>query len=109
MPKSFRFEPVRWAAGALALVTALIAMNELVHDTTNTDIIPAGATPYLLGAEVLLTLLLGHAVRNRVTPLARPQDDAGTPLVPKSMAGRPASDAGRSRPNPGPMQGMAGW
>lgn len=79
--KSFKFEPVRWAASILAVVTALIAANELVHDTTGTDIVPAGLTPYLLGAEALLTLLLGGAVRARVTALAAPRDDAGVRLV----------------------------
>lgn len=82
MFKSFRFEPVRWAAGTLAIVTALIGANELVHDITGTDIVPAGLTPYLLGAEALLALLLGGAVRSRVTALAAPKDSAGVPLVP---------------------------
>jgi hypothetical protein len=85
--RSFKFEPVRYATGALAIIGALIGANELVHDTTGVDIIPAGATPYLIFASVVLTLILGGAVRNRVTPLAAPKDDAGVPLVPKSMAG----------------------
>jgi len=85
--KGFRLEPVRWATAALAIVTALIGANELVHDLTGTDIVPAGLTPYLLGAEALLALLLGKTVRDRVTPLARPRDDAEVPLVPKPMAG----------------------
>jgi hypothetical protein len=89
--KGFKFEPVRWAMRALALVTALIAANELVHDITGDDIVPAGATPYLLFAEVLLALLLGVAVRNRVTPTARPRDDAGTSLVPKGFVSPPAT------------------
>ncbi len=65
-------------------MTALIGANELVHDLTGTDIVPAGATPYLLGVEALLTLLLGGAVRARVTALAAPRDDAGVTLVPVS-------------------------
>jgi hypothetical protein len=85
--RSFRFEPVRWAAATLAIVTALIGANELVHDLTGTDIVPAGLTPYLLGAEALLALLLGGAVRARVTPSAAPRDDAGVPLVPVSSRG----------------------
>lgn len=86
--KGFRFEPVRWMTIALAALTALIGANELVHDLTGNDIVPAGLTPYLLGAEALLALLLGKAVRDRVTPLAAPNGgDAIGPLVPKSMAG----------------------
>ena len=76
--KSFRFEPVRYATGALALLTALIAVNETVH------VIPGAATPYLLAAEAVLALLLGKAVRDRVTPLAHPQDNGERPLVPKA-------------------------
>jgi hypothetical protein len=103
--KGFRFEPVRWATGALALVTALIGANELVHDLTDTDIVPAGLTPYLLGAEALLALLLGKAVRDRVTALARPRLDEDTPLVPKGMAGPASSPPG----GPVGRGGMAGW
>jgi hypothetical protein len=77
--KSFRFEPVRWATGALALLTALIAVNEVTH------VVPEAATPYLLAAETLLALLLGKAVRDRVTPTSAPRDDAGVRLVPASM------------------------
>lgn len=75
--RSFKLEPVRYATGALALLTALIAVNEVAH------VIPAAATPYLLAAEALLALLLGKAVRDRVTPLARPMDNGERPLVPK--------------------------
>lgn len=87
--KSWKFEPVRWATGTLALVTALIAVNERVK------VIPEAATPYLLGAEVLLALLLGKVVRDRVTPTAAPRDDAGVPLVPLPMTQKtPPSPSG---------------
>lgn len=74
--KGFRFEPVRYATGALALITALIAVNEIAH------VIPEAATPYLLGAETLLAILLGKVVRDRVTPLAAPRDAGERALVP---------------------------
>lgn len=93
--KSFRFEPVRWASWLLTLLIAVETVNEAA------DLLPASWTPYLLGAIAVLTLLLGGAVRNRVTALAAPRDSAGVPLVPKPMAGPPSS--GRSG------QGMAGW
>lgn len=84
MPSSwkFRFEPVRWASGLLALLVAVEAVNEGAH------LLPGPWSPYLLAAISLLTLLLGSSVRDRVTALAAPRDAAGTPLVPKSMAGR---------------------
>jgi hypothetical protein len=90
--KGFKFQPVRWMTVALALVTALIGANELVHDLTGTDIVPAGLTPYLLGIEALLALLLGAKVRGMVTPLARPRLDEDTPLVPKPFARGAGSD-----------------
>jgi hypothetical protein len=100
--KSFRFEPVRWATGTLTVVTALITANELVH------VIPDAATPYLLGAEIVLAVLLGKVVRDRVTPTAAPRDDAGNPLVLASMrsSADPSTGAGG-----GPIgrHGMSSW
>lgn len=78
--KSFKFEPVRYASWLLTLLIAVETVNEAAH------LLPASWSPYLLGAIGLLTLLLGGAVRNRVTALAAPRDDAGVPLVPVSMA-----------------------
>jgi hypothetical protein len=95
MPKTFKLEPVRWATWLLTLLIAVETVNEGAH------LLPGSWTPYLLSAIALLTLLLGGAVRNRVTPTAAPKDDAGVPLVPKPMAGPPSSGAGRV--------GMAGW
>lgn len=75
MPKSFKFEPVRWMSYVLAVLIAVETVNE------STGLLPATWTPYLLGAIALLTLLLGGVVRNRVTPTAAPKDDAGVRLV----------------------------
>lgn len=71
----FKFEPVRWASWLLAALIAVETVNE------SADLLPGSWTPYLLGAIALLTLLLGGAVRNRVTPTAAPKDDAGVRLV----------------------------
>lgn len=78
--KSWKIEPVRWASWLLALLIAVETVNE------SAGLLPGTWTPWLLGAIGLLTLLLGGAVRERVTPTAAPRDDAGTPLVPISMA-----------------------
>ena len=78
--RSFKLEPVRYASWLLTLLIAVETVNEGAH------LLPGSWTPYLLGAIGLLTLLLGGAVRARVTALAAPKDDAGVPLVPVSMA-----------------------
>ena len=75
MLKSFKFEPVRWMSYVLAVLIAVETVNE------SAGLLPAAWTPYLLGAIALLTLLLGGAVRNRVTPTAAPKDDAGVRLI----------------------------
>ena len=99
--KSFRFEPVRWAATTLGILAALIGANDQF------DILPVGVTPYLNYAAAVLTLLLGAAVRNRVTPTAAPKDDAGVRLVPAPMATPPRPGAGPADRSSG--LGMAGW
>lgn len=78
--KTFGLEPVRWASALLTLLIAVEAVNEGAH------LLPDSWTPYLLAAIALLTLLLGGAVRNRVTPTAAPRDDAGVPLVRSSYS-----------------------
>jgi hypothetical protein len=78
--KSFKFEPVRWMTVVLAILSALIASNEVIHLLPDEWVAVMGYT------AMVLTLLLGGAVRARVTALAAPRDDAGVPLVPVSMA-----------------------
>jgi hypothetical protein len=80
--RSLRLEPVRWASSLLALLIAVETVNE------GARLLPASWTPYLLAAIGVLTLLLGSAVRARVTPLAAPMLDEETPLVPRARTGR---------------------
>lgn len=80
--KSFRFEPVRWASSLLALLIAVETVNEGAH------LLPGRWTPYIVAGIGVLTLLLGSAVRARVTPLAAPRLDEDTPLVPLERTGR---------------------
>lgn len=76
MLRSLKLEPVRWATALLTLLIAVETVNEGAH------LLPDRATPYLLSAIALLTLLIGGVVRGRVTPTAAPKLDEDTPLVP---------------------------
>ena len=76
LSRGFRFAPVACASTALALLNALLGVNEIFH------VIPDAAMPYVLFADALLAAILGRAVYNRVTPTAAPHDDAGNALVP---------------------------
>jgi hypothetical protein len=78
--KGFKFRPVAWMAGALTALTALEAVDQAVH------ILPAAVHPYVLGGIAVLTAVLGKLAHDRVTPLAAPKDNGGTPLIPKPMA-----------------------
>lgn len=82
--KPIRLEPVRWASWLLTLLLAIETVNEAA------DLLPDSWTPYLLAGIALLTLLLGGAVRARVTSLAAPRDAAGVPLAPVPMAAGPS-------------------
>lgn len=87
--KQIRLEPVRWASWLLTLLIAVETVNE------GADLLPESWTPYLLAGIALLTLLLGGAVRGRVTPTAAPRDAAGVPLVPLPMTTEPRDNRGR--------------
>lgn len=75
--RSIKINPVAWMTTLLAVLTAAEAVNAKVH------LLPPSWTPYLVGAIALLTAVLGALTHGAVTPLARPRDDAGNPLVPK--------------------------
>lgn len=113
--KGFKLEPVRWATWTLALLTAVLGANELVDQLGGADVIPSAAVPYLLFAEAALALVLGKAVRDRVTPLARPRGVTGVPLVPKTAKGAtPTPRVTRTGRGPDPDgsigdAGMASW
>jgi hypothetical protein len=76
----FGFEPVRWATVALAVLAAVIGVNDQF------GVLPDVVTPYLNYAAAVLALLLGAAARERTTALAAPRDAAGERLVPASVA-----------------------
>lgn len=80
--KGFKFKPVAWMTTVLAVLTALEALNQSAH------IIPDKYDAWIVGAIGLLTVVLGVLAHNRVTPTAAPKDDAGTPLVPRTLIQR---------------------
>jgi hypothetical protein len=90
--KGFKFEPVRWAAWLIAVLVAVIGANDKF------DVLPVGVTPYLNYAAAVLVLLLGGAVRARVTALASPHDSSGAALVPLTMTTPPTGGAPAPRP-----------
>lgn len=83
----FKFKPLAWMTGILTTLGALMTLDRTLEEAGVQDIIPEAWEPYVQGAIVLLTVILGKAAYDRVTPLAAPKDDAGTPLVPKNLAG----------------------
>jgi hypothetical protein len=87
--KTFKIKPVAWMTTLLSVLVALEALDRAAH------LLPAGWSPYLLGAIAALTAVLGALTHGAVTPLAQPRDDAGNPLVPKWAAGdTPAPPSG---------------
>jgi hypothetical protein len=80
MKLGFEFKPVAWMAGVLAVIDAVLAINEGAH------LLPEGWTKWLLLVSAVLTAVLGRLVYNRVTPLADPKAANGLPLVPTPPA-----------------------
>lgn len=78
--RGIKLHPVAWMSGLLTVLIAVEAVDRAAH------LLPAAVAPYLLGAIAVLTAVLGKLAHGVVTPLARPRDDAGTPLVPKWAA-----------------------
>lgn len=79
--RGIKIQPVAWLTGVVTVLVAVEGANEALH------FLPAAWTPYLLGAIAVVTAILGVLTQGAVTPLARPRDDAGNPLVPKWAAG----------------------
>jgi hypothetical protein len=73
---SFKFEPVKWMTVTLGVLVALASVSEFM------DLLPDKVQTGVLIAITLLTAILGKQVRDKVTPLAAPQNEAGQPLVP---------------------------
>ncbi|HEX6968859.1 MAG TPA: hypothetical protein VF174_08650 [Micromonosporaceae bacterium] len=71
-----KVEPVRWMGLILAALVALSGVEAFL------DLLPSWARAALAAAIAVLTAVLAEATREKVTPLARPRDAAGQPLVP---------------------------
>lgn len=82
---SFKFKPVAWMTGILSALGALMALDDTLERTGAANLIPEAWEPYCQGAIVVLTVILGKAAYDRVTPLAAPRDSAGARLVPASL------------------------
>lgn len=90
--KGFKFEPVKWMTIILGVLVALSSVPLFM------DWLPDRVQAVILIAIAVLTAILGKTVHDRVTPLAAPKDDAGTPLVPANVTIKPR----------GPMRPMGG-
>lgn len=71
-----KYQPVRIMTVIVAVLTALLGVGDL------TSILPATVVGAAVTGVAVLTAILGALTRARVTPLARPRDAVGTPLVP---------------------------
>lgn len=71
----FRFEPIKWMTVILGVLVALEGVQEFA------DLLPEKVNGFILLAIAILTGVLGKLARDKVTPLARPRDEAGRPLI----------------------------
>lgn len=71
----FKLEPVKIMTVLVGLLVALEGVQEFV------DLLPERVNGWILIAIAILTAVLGKTVRDRVTPLARPRDEDGRPLI----------------------------
>jgi hypothetical protein len=69
------FEPVRWLSIIVGLLVALEGVQEFV------DLLPERVNGWVLILIAVGTAVLGKLARDKVTPLARPRDEDGRPLV----------------------------
>lgn len=84
----FAFEPVKIMTWLLTTLTALSSVSLFMNW------VPPQVSAGILVAIAVLTAVLGALARNRVTPLARPRNEDGTPLVPAPHLGTPRREAG---------------
>lgn len=89
---SIKFKPVAWLTAFNATLIAIIGAAQLY------PIIPANVLTVLTFVTAVLSAILGGVTFTKVTPLARPRDNAGEPLVPL-YAQRSAAE-GRLAPKP---------
>lgn len=73
--RSWEIEPVKWATVLLGILIALSSVQMFF------DWLPDRVQAGILLAIAILTAVLGKTVRDRVTPLARPRDEDGRPLI----------------------------
>lgn len=71
----FKFEPVKWMTAILGVLIALSSVQMFM------DVLPDRVQAGILLAITILTAVLGKLVRDKVTPVARPRDEAGRPLI----------------------------
>jgi len=82
-----RTEPVAVLTTAAVVVGALLEADQQFH------VLPTGWGHWLAYAAAALGLIIaGAKARAAVTPLAKPVDAAGTPLIPIAMARHAAPD-----------------
>lgn len=93
--KGFKFQPVKWMTGILAVLGVLVTIDQTI------DVIPDREMAYVTGAITVITVVLGYLTHQRTTATANPKttiDGTLVPLVPKPSA-IPA-DATSSVPDP---------
>jgi hypothetical protein len=79
--------PVAWLTTAAVVVGAILEADAQYH------LLPGGWAHWLAYAALALGLIIaGTKAHGAVTPLSRPQDNSGMPLVPKAMVSRAAPD-----------------
>jgi hypothetical protein len=79
---NIKLYPVRYLTAAAVIVGAALEADRQYH------LLPTSWAHWLAFAALALGLIVaGAKTHGAVTPLAAPQDNAGVPLVPKSMAG----------------------
>ena len=77
---NIKLYPVAWLTGAAVVAGGALEADRQYH------VLPNSWSHWLAYAALALALIVaGIKAHGAVTPLAAPKDDAGTPLVPKTM------------------------